>query len=52
VDAADDAITQQLSIWRQEGPFQPWFKVSSVVNGTAKEVNAQLDGFTGYAVEY
>ena len=52
VDAADDAITQQLSIWRQEGPFQPWFKISSVVNGTAKEVNAQLDGFTGYAVEY
>jgi hypothetical protein len=52
VDAADDAIAQQLSIWRQEGPFQPWFKVSSVVNKTAKEVNAQLNGFTGYAVEY
>ncbi|MFL5605539.1 MAG: hypothetical protein ACJ8AD_03755, partial [Gemmatimonadaceae bacterium] len=39
VDAADDAITQQLSIWRQEAPFQPWFKISSVVNKTAKEVN-------------
>jgi hypothetical protein len=52
VDAADDTITQQLSIWRQEAPFQPWFKVSSVVNKSAKEVNAQLDGFTGYAVEY
>jgi hypothetical protein len=52
VDSADDAITQQLSIWRQEAPFQPWFKVSSVVNKNAKEVNAVLGGFTGYAVEY
>jgi hypothetical protein len=52
VDAADDAIAQQLSIWRQEGPFQPWFKISSVVSKTAKEVNAQLIGFTGYALEY
>jgi hypothetical protein len=52
VDAADDAITQQLSIWRQEAPFQPWFKISSAVNKSAKEVNAQLEGFTGYAVEY
>jgi hypothetical protein len=52
VDAADDAITQQLSIWRQEAPFQPWFKVSSAVDKSAKEVNAQLEGFTGYAVEY
>lgn len=52
VDAADDAIAQQLSIWRQESPFQPWFKISSVVNKTSKEVNADLDGFTGYAVEY
>jgi hypothetical protein len=52
VDAADDAIAQQLSIWRQEAPFQPWFKVSSAVDKSAKEVNAQLEGFTGYAVEY
>jgi hypothetical protein len=52
VDSSDDAITQQLSIWRQEAPFQPWFKVSSTVSKSTKEVNAQLSGFTGYALEY
>jgi hypothetical protein len=52
VDAADDMIVQQLSFWRQELPFQPWFKVSSVVAQSVKEVNAQLSGFTGYALMY
>lgn len=52
VDALDVEIAQHLSFWRQEAPFQPWYKLSSVVNATTKEVNAQLGGFTGYAVEY
>jgi hypothetical protein len=52
VDAKDAAIAQALSFWRQEAPFQLWYKVSSVVVVSAKEVNAQLSGFTGYAIEY
>jgi hypothetical protein len=52
VDALDAAIEQSLSIWRQEAPFQPWFKLSSVVVKDFKEVNAKLTGFTGYAIEY
>lgn len=52
VDAADQAIMDSLSFWRQEAPFQPWFKLGSSVNQTVREVDAQLGGFTGYAIEF
>lgn len=51
-DAKDQAIMDSLSFWRQEGPFQPWSKVPSTVVQTTKDVNAQLGGFTGYAIEF
>ena len=51
-DAKDQAIMDSLSFWRQEGPFQPWNKVPSTVVQTTKDVNAQLGGFTGYAIEF
>lgn len=50
VDATDAAMQSSLSVWRQEAPFQPWFKVSSTVAASVKEVNSQLGGFTGYAL--
>ncbi len=52
VDAADAAILASLSVWRQEAPFQSWFKVPSSVAPVAREVDAQLGGFTGYALMY
>lgn len=52
VTGADDAIEQQLSIWRQETPLSPWLKVSSLVVKDNKEIDASLGGFTGYAVAY
>lgn len=52
VDAKDQAIMNSLSFWRQESPFQPWSKVSSAVAQSTKDVNAQLGGFTGYAIEF
>jgi hypothetical protein len=52
VSSADNAIEQQLSIWRQETPLSPWLKVSSVVVKENKEIDAELGGFTGYAVAY
>jgi hypothetical protein len=52
VTSADDAIQQQLSIWRQETPLAPWIKVSSLVVKDNKEIDAELGGFTGYAVAY
>lgn len=52
VTSADSSIEQQLSIWRQETPLAPWFKVSSAVVKENKEIDAELGGFTGYAVAY
>jgi hypothetical protein len=52
VTSSDDAIEQQLSIWRQETPTAPWIKVSSVEVKANKELDADLGGFTGYAVAY
>lgn len=50
VDAKDQQIMNSLSFWRQETPFQPWHKVSSTLQAAVKDVNAQLGGFTGYAL--
>ena len=52
VDSNDDALLQQLSIWRQEAPGLPWFRLSSAVVKESREVEASLGGFTGYAIEY
>jgi len=52
VDSDDDNVKQQLSIWRQEQPSLPWFKVASAVVKDAKRVDADLAGFTGYALAY
>jgi hypothetical protein len=50
VDSTDATMEQNLSVWRQEAPFQPWVKVSSTLTTDVKIVNATLDGFTGYAL--
>jgi hypothetical protein len=52
VTSSDDAIQQQLSIWRQESPLAPWLKVSSLVVKDNKEIDAEIGGFTGYAIAY
>lgn len=52
VDASDAAMQASLSVWRQEAPFQSWFRVSSTVVSAVKQVDARLGGFTGYALMY
>ena len=52
VDATDISIANQLSVWRQEAPGLDWFRVPSVVSTGTREVDAQLSGFTGYAIMY
>ena len=52
VDADDDSVQQKLSVWRQELIGLPWFKVSSFVVKDSKRVDADLSGFTGYALAY
>jgi len=52
VDSDDENVKQRLSIWRQEVPGLPWFKVASAVVKVDKRVDADLAGFTGYALAY
>lgn len=52
VDSEDDRIESMFSIWRQERPGDPWFKVGSAVVKELDEVEARLDGFTRYAIAY
>ena len=52
VDADDDAIASQLSIWRQESTGQPWFRLTSLVTRGDKDVEARIPGFSGYAIMY
>lgn len=52
VDAVDAAMQASLSVWRQEAPFQSWFRMASTVAPAVKEVDTQLGGFTGYALMY
>lgn len=52
VDAADTTALNQLSLWRQEAAGQPWYKVFSAVVEDLKEVDADISGFTGYAIAF
>jgi hypothetical protein len=52
VNSDDDEVERKLSIWRQEVPGLPWFKVASAVVKDQKRVDADLMGFTGYALAY
>jgi hypothetical protein len=52
VDTTDATIQDQLSVWRQERPGDPWHKVGSVQIKNLKELDAELSGFTGYAAAY
>jgi len=52
VDSTDDSLKVLLSFWRQEAPGQPWLKVSSAVFTDLNEVEADVFGFSGYALAY
>ncbi len=52
VDAADVAREGELSIWKQEAPGLPWFRLASTVEFSLEEVEAKVLGFTGYAIAY
>lgn len=52
VDRDDDEAKRRLSIWRQEAPGQPWFRMASIVEFDLDEVEADLFGFSGYAIAF
>lgn len=52
VNAADSALVPLISTWRQETVNAPWIKVGSTVEVEINEVQADILGFTGYALAY
>jgi hypothetical protein len=51
-DAADDSLQTHLGIWRQELPGTPFQRLPSLVSVSSKDVQADLPGFSRYAVSY
>jgi hypothetical protein len=52
INAIDDQIKTQLAIWRQETPGTPFTRLGSVNVEESEEVNADILGFTRYAIAY
>ena len=52
IDDDDVAARLALSWWRQEAPGLPWFRMASFVWDDLDEIEADVFGFTNYAVAY
>ena len=52
VDQEDDSIETSLSIWRQEHPGDPFVRLGPAVAKDLKEIEAELQGFSRYALAY
>jgi hypothetical protein len=52
IDMDDDDVEQRLRIWRQERLGDPWVQVRGSVRADVDEVEADLTGFTRYAIAY
>ena len=52
VDGQDDKIEGALAIWRQETPSDPFVRLGSVVTAELDEAEAELTGFSRYALAY
>jgi hypothetical protein len=51
-DGADTTIEGTLAIWRQEKPGDPFVRLSSVLTLDLEEAEAELTGFSRYALAY
>jgi len=52
VDGSDDALRDDLAIWRREAAKDPWAKLATILKLDTEEAEAKLTGFSGYAVAY
>jgi hypothetical protein len=52
VNKQDSSLTRKLRIWRAEAESDPFAPLASTVVQEAHEVEAQIGGFTRYAVAY
>ena len=51
-DARDDSIERTLAIWRQERLTDPFVRLTSVLTVETDEAEAELTGFSRYALAY
>lgn len=52
VDTDDDAIEQEMTIWRQEQPGDDYVRIGGLKFEELDEIEAELLGFTRYAIAY
>jgi hypothetical protein len=52
VDDEDRAAESSLSIWRRERPDDPWIRIGSLRSTDVDEIEADISGFTYYAIAY
>jgi hypothetical protein len=52
VDSEDDDIENTMAIWRQETPSDPFVRVGTAVVKDLEEAEAELTGFSRYALAY
>lgn len=52
VNGDDTTLLLALRIWRQEQPGDPWTALPSSVDTVSQEVEADIPGFTRYALSY
>jgi hypothetical protein len=52
VNAADTTATLMLHLWRQESAGLPWMELTTIVNIDDDEVDADILGFTNYALAF
>ena len=52
MDSDDSAAERRIAIWRQELPGQPWVRLSSRVELSLDEVEADILSFTSYALAF
>ncbi|MGH7477035.1 MAG: hypothetical protein ACRELD_12145 [Longimicrobiales bacterium] len=50
VDDDDDDLEDRMSLWRQERPGLPWFRIGTVKFEDLDEVEAEIFSFTGFAI--
>ena len=52
VDDDDSDVERRIAIWRQELPGQPWVRLSSRVEISLDDVEAEITSFTSYALAF
>ena len=52
ITAADTTIEQEIGIWRQERLGDPFVKIGSTKLEVENEIEAELNGFSRYAIAY